>query len=89
LETEAKIEKVLCFYSRYGNETGLKIKYSYEIDGKKYIGGNSIVKDYKRTINYNDLKNVGTILIILVYKYNYKKTIINDVFISSNEAFYT
>lgn len=81
IEAEAVIEKTNNRNSIAGVEAGLKIKYSCEIDGKKYFYNISIVKNYSVISNYDDYKNIGSKILILVNRLNYKKSIIKNIFI--------
>ena len=79
IETKATIEKY-SFHKDKGRLKGVKIKYSYGIDGEKYFSSHSIKGEF--ITNYRECKeNIRSKIIILVNKNNYKNTVIKDVLV--------
>ena len=83
IETKATIEKYSFHKDKVGRLRGVKIKYFYETDGEKYFGSHSIARNGEFITNYREYKeNIGSKIIILVNKNNYKNTVIKDMFVN-------
>jgi hypothetical protein len=83
IELETIVEKFKKTYDKHGREVGVRVYYSYEINGKIYNSGYTIVKPtrpYLFNYSYTDFQIIGLKIVILINRTNNKFSIVKKIY---------